>query len=1509
MSDPATSKDLTKKPESVLDAEGAKTKRDSVASRKEVVSDPGTQDAVAKVLNGEMGVEEAQKQFPDIVGILQATVGNELVDVLLKGGAQKKKPEDKKDETSVSGGADKKDATPVKTVDPKEEAEQKMTALVIGIVGAKMGIGNLLKNKEAKEAADPTKKEADDKKKEAAEKKTDPASEQKDDKKDAAADKSDTTKKVDDLKKTDATDEKDKKDSGASQEGKDQSDKVKEQAKDTLTKDPGADKKDDKKEPAGDKKDPTNEKTDPGADKKDPAGDKKDPAGDKKEPGGEKKEPGGEKKEPGDEKKEEPGGEKKEEPGGEKKEPGGEKKEPGGEKKEPGGEKKEPGGEKTPGGGGGEKEPTAPGGGGNTDIQDPAPQQVTPPPQMTGPGGTMDSYMATHPDPAAKERVTSHGYLTDKLERSSKELGGKVELPPDKAWYDAVSPRQDWFAMKQKMANNPWSGQDKVMAFMHNFNAGLDMVSSVVGKIGLACTVGGVILTFLVPPVGAFLLTVGRVCNAISVVLSGLKLVVSIVQTIMLAVKAAKEKDPLKRMEMMQQMKSSLQSGVMAGIDLILSKVGGGAKGAAGTAGSKAMDAAKAGFKEARAAGKNVLSAGLKGLKSGAGAFVKGVGTAMKEGVKGMKNSVKEGFQALKTNGVMGTMKNGLKSAGGAMKDAIVNPIKDVGTAFKGFSSVKNSWKQFSSGVSKNGYFKTVGQMNFKNAMGAKGFQGKLKAAYKDVTDKSAGGAATQIDMFMNGKSDTNKGKNNKQEVENHAREAKQKKAELESAMKGTVTEQRQFLAKDGKQQYKDLRHLDDDTVKTMMKAKQKELGKSQSFGPQVPGLSGGLNILGGVKDTITGDKGAGDLLKTGLEESGSPALGTAAKFMVNQKSSGDSKGDKKSLVAEAGELNEKRTAKAIEGVQTALQKSTKGGLTEAKCKSAMGPAFTVMSKREGELQGLMAQNGQKTGPAPESPAPEVQQGPPPPPPPPPAPPEGTVVPEESLLADIKGQRDRLASIKSNVQGSIKRAEDQKQQAIKGDATLTQYAAGLDKQKAEVSQQESAAVKDKTEITQAKAKIAEGGKQVSEKKGVADAEKGKGQEQSSKGASLSVVPDKAKQAAEEKARAEVERKKEEEADKKRWAITKAVRKVAKAIGSFFAAAAKWVWEKMIAPAIAAVKKAVASVMNFITNLLMSGIIKIIGAIMGPEAEKNLNETFAKMKEMEADQAKAAATETKGKNEEAKLKLTKAQQTAKAKVDTCQANIAEGTALVGEIDAQDGALKAEEQKIVADRDAFRAQYSPYFDWVKIYEEWQAKNGDKGGEKPPQQPGGEKTPGGGGAANQGPSTGNESPMDRPLEPTVGLALSTAAEVVKVESTESQSAVSTAAKEKAEAVKAAAKAAYDQNMADLKAASEKEKAKDMSGAYGAENDRVSKANGNADQVVSAVVGEHGKAEGDRRSRIDALIARANALSGKKANEGLQEAKEIWKQISEEAKGIEPAQEQALADIAAGFDKMKAG
>ena len=104
MADPRlTNKD--EKTNTARDTQGDKSARDDkkVAPREKVVSDPGTQDAVAKVLNGELKFDEAQKKYPEIAKTMQSTVGNEVVDFFMKGGAEKKKPEDKSKETSKEG--------------------------------------------------------------------------------------------------------------------------------------------------------------------------------------------------------------------------------------------------------------------------------------------------------------------------------------------------------------------------------------------------------------------------------------------------------------------------------------------------------------------------------------------------------------------------------------------------------------------------------------------------------------------------------------------------------------------------------------------------------------------------------------------------------------------------------------------------------------------------------------------------------------------------------------------------------------------------------------------------------------------------------------------------------------------------------------------------------------------------------------------------------------------------------------------------------------------------------------------------------------------------------------------------------------------------------------------------------------------------------------------------------------------------------------------------------------
>ncbi len=101
--------------------------------------------------------------------------------------------------------------------------------------------------------------------------------------------------------------------------------------------------------------------------------------------------------------------------------------------------------------------------------------------------------------------------------------------------------------------------------------------------------------------------------------------------------------------------------------------------------------------------------------------------------------------------------------------------------------------------------------------------------------------------------------------------------------------------------------------------------------------------------------------------------------------------------------------------------------------------------------------------------------------------------------------------------------------------------------------------------------------------------------------------------------------------------------IAKFVGGVFswiAKAAQWVWTNIIKVAIEAVKKAVAKVMGFITDLMMKGILSLVKCFLSKEEGERLDETMAQMKELEAEQAKKGTEEADGKNKEAKMKLMK-----------------------------------------------------------------------------------------------------------------------------------------------------------------------------------------------------------------------------------------------------------------------------
>ncbi|MFO0744989.1 MAG: hypothetical protein U1F43_04835 [Myxococcota bacterium] len=550
------------------------------------------------------------------------------------------------------------------------------------------------------------------------------------------------------------------------------------------------------------------------------------------------------------------------------------------------------------------------------------------------------------------------------------------------------------------------------------------------------------------------------------------------------------------------------------------------------------------------------------------------------------------------------------------------------------------------------------------------------------------------------------------------------------------------------------------------------------------------------------------------------------------------------------------------------------------------------------------------------------------------------MIPDLALLDQVKAERDHVKQMKADVQKDIDASMKIKEQAIGADQTLTKYAAGLDKQAAEIGVEKASAAKDVTEVTKAKADITKGGADVAANKSKAESEKSKTEAKASEGKAVAnpqVDTAKKKQEEDKKAAQEKAAWDREYASSswlgKRWMDAK---KLVGGVFSWIAKAAAWVWNNIIKVAIEAVKAAVAKVIGFITDLMMKGIMSIVKCFLSQEEGARLDSTMAEMKALEAKQAQKATEEGGEKNKEAKMKLTGAQAQAKARIDHAQGNITTGQGLLTQLDGNDQALAKEEADIQAKNDAFKAQYAPYFDWAAEQE----KKGAGGGDQKDQKGGGaaDKAPDkgadagggakGGGAEDKGPAGGKtppanegkkadepkkEHPADAKMEPALAVGLQMAINVVIMESKESMKVIAEVSAGQQGKVGKVADAVLQANIEDLKSAATKMQAMGKSGDPSSflsdeqmRNQAVKKA---ATNVDSQVVASHAKGETDRQSRLQQMMAQANALTSQSLVEALKTAEGIGQQLGKEAAAIDTARKEAMDELAKGYSKTMGG
>ena len=1061
---------------------------------------------------------------------------------------------------------------------------------------------------------------------------------------------------------------------------------------------------------------------------------------------------------------------------------------------------------------------------------------LAPQPVAAGAGGSgaelMAQFMEQHKaDPEPTLALTGEN---DRIGRHADALGAKI---PKELWADAIPGiGGDISKMIRAWKSNPFKDSKdvvgKILAVLHYIGPAVDMGISIAGKVGMAATIGGAILTLLAPPVGAFLLAAGRVANAVSTVLSAVRLIISVVSSVLTAVKIGLEPNPQARLELVQHLRQDISAGVGAGLTVVLSKLGGGAKNAGKTATSRASDAMKTAWKQGSGMGK-VTGA----IAAGARTFKQSLGTSMREGVQGLKNmpgqtlkSLKGGIASIRQAGFGGTMANlghGIKSG---LHGKFVAPITD---SLASFQVAKASWQSWQGGANifSSQYWKAVGSVNFPTVATAQGIGGKAKAVYSSLTDANVNGYMANVQGVTGAAWD----KDNPGQVTDPVAKQRKKTADLQAALDGGDRTEMLRAMHGPEADLDKFSHFSDDTVRHQVKLQATDSAQKlrainytgAGMGAAEAAFTPGASV---VKSAVAGSGGAG---------------ATISKGMSGQSAAEVKKGQKNSIQDFASQALETKDKKERSFVKARFQPANASGRVE----SFFAGIPADFDAHIAELQAdLIARTGGQAsvtlGAAGNAAAKKVE-------PPPPAPPEGITIPGEEELGMIAQSRAEIPGLKGRIEEDIAAALTARGEAEKALAKAQEASQQLAEHSATAQEQQGANDKDLAQILSAKENQALADAKLDEGQGQTDGAQSEAAGVQQQGAGTDVVADEGKKKAEEEKKAREDQAAWDAEYKSASLAKKAWMKGKKAVmnfANFLKKAVDFVWKTLIKPAIEAVKKAMAKVMGFITELITQVVLKIVAKIMGGKAEGRINETLAAMKEAQAQETQQETAAAQAEAQETKGKASEAEEKATAEIARCDENAAEGQALIAQLDQNDAALAAREAQIRGERDAFKAQYGPYFDW-KANQENEEKKGPAEGEELQDAPQAQEEP----AAQQDLS-------QQPLPPsTLGLL----AQAVQSVGGDSQSAE--------QELKALTKAHAD---AFLAQAPEAEKAK---------------LSAHAQQVISSVLAQQGANETERRTRLAGYRARIAALSSMRGADAVKEVVELRRAIVEDAKGVD--------------------
>lgn len=286
------------------------------------------------------------------------------------------------------------------------------------------------------------------------------------------------------------------------------------------------------------------------------------------------------------------------------------------------------------------------------------PPPVPPPTPVPGPASEFESLVAA--DVAAyldgnlsSERLAALDPQTRSLLEAVDLLGDRQITDPEASALQALGGE----ALRPGAAVTGYEVEPLWLRTLANVRDITGQLGGIVGVIGLVATVSGFILSLLIPPVGAFLLTVGRFCDVAALILDAISLVLGIVLTGYNLYRLKNETDPEERRRLLGMVRQDAMGTVMSAV-AVATAVAPGAGRALGRAGRRVSGGLRA---ASRAPG--ALGRGARAIRS-VGAAGRLAGRAGRRGVRAAGRAAASGFRRLsRSSSLAGRAARGLRVA------------------------------------------------------------------------------------------------------------------------------------------------------------------------------------------------------------------------------------------------------------------------------------------------------------------------------------------------------------------------------------------------------------------------------------------------------------------------------------------------------------------------------------------------------------------------------------------------------------------------------------------------------------------------------------------------------------------------------------------------------------------------------------------------------------------------------------------------------------------------------